>query len=146
DRDDRRLFADGLPVVVADHHDDEFGLVGCDDLARHLRPLDIAARVVADQAGIGAMLAQDVDLGLFGEGVFEPVGQPIGVGVAHHHDRGGGVGLLLRRGGRARIVDRRLAFLALVVAPVVPEPAAAAAKPVIVVVLLLLALRAIAPV
>ena len=55
---------------------------------------------------------------------------------------------LLRRGGRTRIVDRRLAFLALVVAPVVAEPAATAAEPVIIVVvlLLLLALRTIAPV
>src|ERR1700704_5283886 len=58
----RSLFADRLTVVVSDHHDDEFGFVGCDALARHLRPLDIAARVVADEAGIGAVLAHDADL------------------------------------------------------------------------------------
>jgi hypothetical protein len=108
--DRRLLFADGLTVVVADHHDDEFRLLGSDDLARHLRPLDVAARVVANEPGIGAMLAHDADLGLLRKGVFEPVGEPVGVGVAHDHDRGRGLGLLLRGSGRARIIDRRLAF------------------------------------
>src|SRR5262245_41519725 len=42
------LFADRLTVVVSDHHDDEFGLLGRNDLARHLRPLEIAALIVAD--------------------------------------------------------------------------------------------------
>ena len=39
----------------------------------------VAARVVADEPGIGAMLAHDADLGLLREGVFEPVGQPVGL-------------------------------------------------------------------
>src|SRR5262249_27409080 len=60
------LFADRLTVVVSDHHDDEFGLLGRNDLARHLRPLEIAALIVADQAGIGAMLTYDADLRVFG--------------------------------------------------------------------------------
>src|ERR1700756_1037081 len=73
------LFADRLTVVVSDHHDDEFGLLGRNDLARHLRPLEIAALIVADQAGIGAMLAHDADLRVLRKGIFEPVSQPIRV-------------------------------------------------------------------
>jgi hypothetical protein len=140
----RSLLADRLAIVVADHHDDELRLLGGDDLARHLRPLNVAARVVADEAGIGAMLAHDRDLGLLGKCVLEPVGQPVRVGVAHHHDGGGGLRLLLRWRRRARIVDGRFAFL---IAAVLPKPAALAAEPVVVViVVLLLALRTPAPI
>jgi hypothetical protein len=140
----RSLLADCLAIVVADHHDDQLGFVGGDDLARHLRPLDVAAGVVADEAGIGAMLAHDRNLGLLRKCVLEPVGQPVRVGVAHHHDRGGGLRLLLRRRWRARIVDRRFAFL---IPAVLTEPAALAAEPVVVViVILLLTLRTAAPI
>src|SRR4029077_4001969 len=143
----RGFLADRLTVVVADHHDDEVRFLGGDELARHLRPFDIAPLIVADQAGIGAMLADDPDLRFFREGIFKPVGQPVGVAVAYHHDGGGGFGLLLRGWRRARIVDGRLAFLlavGIVIAPVIP-PATAPAAPVVVVVLLL-ALRTIAPI
>src|SRR5262249_28051967 len=89
-----------------------------------------------------AMLAHDRDLRFFREGIFEPVGQPVRVAVAKHHDGGRGFRLFLRGWRRARIVDGRLAFLLTVgiVTPVIP--AAAPAAPVIVV--LLLALGAIA--
>src|SRR5262249_30929202 len=104
---------------------------GCDDLARGLWPFDgVAALVVADEAGVGAVLAHDADLGVFGEGVFQAIGQPIGVGIAYDHDRGGGVGFFSRRPGRLRIIDRRLA-LRLAPGPVLPgpaEPAAAAER------------------
>jgi hypothetical protein len=39
----RSLLTDGLPIIVSDHHDDEFGLLGNDDLPRHLRPFATAA-------------------------------------------------------------------------------------------------------
>src|SRR5262249_10272736 len=114
------------------------------DLARHLRPLGaVAARVITDQAGIGAMLAHHRDLRLFGKRVLEAIGQPIGIGVTHHHDRGRGFRFLLRRWGSTRIIDGRLALPVWVVAPVGVEPAA---EPVVVIVVLLLALRATAPV
>ena len=69
------LLADRLAVVEADHHHDEFRLLGRDDFARDLRPVDVAARLVADQAGIGACLRTIADLGRFGERVLEPVGR-----------------------------------------------------------------------
>ena len=75
----RGFLADRLTVVVADHHDDEVRFLGRDDLARHLRPFKVAPLVVADQAGIGAMLADDADLRFFREGIFKPVGQPVRV-------------------------------------------------------------------
>src|SRR5262249_16931725 len=59
----RGLLPDGLAIIVSDHHDDEFGFLGNDDLARHLRPLAIAARIVTDETGIGAMFAHDADFG-----------------------------------------------------------------------------------
>jgi hypothetical protein len=36
---------DGLAIIVSDHHDDELRFLGGDDLARHLRPLAIAALI-----------------------------------------------------------------------------------------------------
>ena len=91
----RCFFADRLTVVVSEHHDDEFRFLGRDDLARHLRPFEVAALVIADQTGIGAVLAHDGDLRVFREGVLEPIGQPIRIGVAHDDDRGRRLGLLL---------------------------------------------------
>src|SRR5262249_2686653 len=95
----RSLLTDGLAIVVPDHHDDELGFLGSDDLARQLRPFDIAALIVADETGRGAMFAHDADLGLLGKGIFKPVGKPVGVGIAHHHDLDRGI--LARRGWRS---------------------------------------------
>src|SRR6516162_11089686 len=78
----RSLLTDGLAIIVSDHHDDEFGFLGGNDLARHLRPFAIAAPIVADETGIGAMFAHDADLGLLGKSIFEPVGKPVSTGVA----------------------------------------------------------------
>jgi hypothetical protein len=96
----RNLLTDGLAIVVSDHHDDEFGFLGSDDLARHLRPLTIAALIVTNETGIGAMFAHDADLGLLGKGIFKPVSEPIGIGIAHHHDLDGGI---FARGGRRSV-------------------------------------------
>src|SRR5579864_7032210 len=62
------------------------------------------------------------DFGRIGKCIFQPVGKPIGHGVAHHHDRAGGrhrLGFRIRlaRAWRARAVDLHLR-LALVVAAV----------------------------
>src|SRR5262249_41463249 len=89
--------------VVSDHHDDELGLLGSDDLTRRLRPVDIAAPVIADETGIGAMLAHDADIGIIGVCIFKPVGEPVRVRVSHDDDFDGGV--LARRGRRcARVI------------------------------------------
>ena len=48
--------------------------------------IGLAALLGADQAGIGARLAQDADLGRLGEGFLQPVGEPVGHRVAEHHD------------------------------------------------------------
>ncbi len=128
----RSLFADGLAIVVSDHHDDELGLLGRDNLARHLRPFAIAALIVADETGSGAVFAHDADLGLLGKGIFKPVGNPVGVGIAHHHDLDRGI--LARRGRRSvRVIlgpllvgfsdphaGRRSSPFALAITPVVP--------------------------
>ncbi len=95
----RSLLTDGLAIVVSDHDDDELGFLGSDNLARHLRPFDLAALIVADETGSGAMFAHDADLGLLGKGIFKPVGKPVGVGIAHHHDLDRGI--LARRGRRS---------------------------------------------
>jgi hypothetical protein len=83
----RRALADRLAIVVADHHDDEFRLLGGDDLAHHLRPFHVAARVVADQARYRAVLAYDAEFRTIRECVLKPVGEPVGHRVADHHDR-----------------------------------------------------------
>src|SRR5262249_29392119 len=105
----RDLFADRLTVVVSDHHDDEFGLLGRNDLARHLRPFAIAALIVVDETGIGAMFSHDADFGLLGKSIFEPVGKPVSVRIAHHHDLDRGI--LARRGWRRVGVIRGLVLL-----------------------------------
>ena len=87
----RHLLAHRLTIVVADHHDDEFGSLGSNDLARHLWPLGITARVIADEAGIGAMFAHDADLGLLGVCIFKPVGEPVRVRISHDYDLDRGV-------------------------------------------------------
>src|SRR5262249_21139679 len=86
------------------HHDDEFGFLGSDDLARHLRPLAIAALIVTDEAGIGAMFAHDADLGFLGKGIFEPEGKPVSVRITHHHDVDRGI--IARRAWRRMRVIR----------------------------------------
>jgi hypothetical protein len=103
--------SDGLTIVIADHHDDEFRFLGRNDFACDLRPLGVPASIVADEAGIGAMFAYDPDLGFLGKGIFEAMSQPIGVAVAHDHHRDGGFRLLLRGCGSARIISRRFAIL-----------------------------------
>src|SRR5262249_38288175 len=67
-----------------------------------------AAPAVADQTGIGAVLAYDGNFGVLGKRIFETVGKPIGVRIAHDHDRGCGLGLLLRWARRMRIIRWRL--------------------------------------
>jgi hypothetical protein len=47
----RSLLTDALTIVVSDHHDDEFGFLGSDDLARYLRPFAIAALIVTKEIG-----------------------------------------------------------------------------------------------
>src|SRR5215472_16675265 len=105
----RSLFTDGLAIIVSDHHYDEVRLLGSDDLARHLRPLTIAALIVTNETGIGAMFAHDADLGLLGKGIFKPVGKPVSVGIAHNHDLDRGI--LTRRGRRSVGVIRGLLLL-----------------------------------
>src|SRR5262249_42441621 len=105
----RSLLTDGLAIVVSDHHDDEFGFLGSDDLARHLRPLAIATLIVTDETGIGAIFAHDPDLGLLGKGIFKPVGKPVSVGITHHHDLDRRI--LARRGRRRVGVIRGLLLL-----------------------------------
>src|SRR5262249_11978417 len=96
----RSLLTDGLAIIVSDHHDDEFGFLGSDDLARYLRPLAIAALIVTNETGISAMFAHDANLRLLGKGIFQPVGKPISVGIAHHHDFDRGIHA---RRGRGRV-------------------------------------------
>ena len=114
-----RGFPDLLAIVEADHHHHEFRLLGRDHFLGRLRPIGIfAARVVphlgADQAGRGAMPAQDADFRRVGEGLLEPIGEPIRHRIAEHHDRRlrrPAIGLLRRR--RLGIVHRRRAILPL---------------------------------
>src|SRR6516162_2364275 len=107
----RSLLTDGLAIIVSDHHDHEFGFLGSDDLARHLRPLALAARIVPDETGVGAMFAHDADLGLFGKGIFKPEGKPISVRITHHHDLDRGI--FARRRRRRMGVIRGLLLLVL---------------------------------
>ena len=99
----RSFLPDSLAIVVSDHHDDQVGLFGRDDLAHHLRPFAVAARVVADQTGLGAMFAHDADLGIVGKGVFKPGGEPVSVRIAHHHDLDRGIPALRARGSVGEI-------------------------------------------
>src|SRR6516225_7471064 len=99
----RSLLTDGLAIVVSDHHNDEFGFLGSDDLACHLRPFAIAALIVTDETGVGAMFAHDADLGFLGKGIFEPVGKPISVRITHHHDVDRGI-LARRAWRRVRVI------------------------------------------
>src|SRR5262245_1427388 len=85
------LFTDRLAIVVSDHHDDGFGFLGSDDLARHLRPLALEALIVTTETGLGAMFANDADFGLLGKGIFERVGRPVSVCITHHHDLDDGI-------------------------------------------------------
>src|SRR5262249_27646805 len=102
-------------------------------------PVGVGTGLVADETGIGAVLAYDRDLGLLGKSLLEPVGEPIGIGVAHYHDRGVGLRLLLRRRRRMRIVGRGLTLVAWIRREPTPERVAIEG-------LLLLALRTITPV
>src|SRR5215831_7655698 len=105
----RSLLTDGLAIVVSDHHHDEIGFLGSDDLARQLRPFAIAALIVTDETGIGVMFAYDADLGFLGKAIFKPVGKPISVRIAHHHDLDSSV--LVRRRRRRVGVIRGLLLL-----------------------------------
>src|SRR5215470_12132649 len=105
----RGLLTDGLAIIVSDHHNDEFGFLGNDDLARHLRPLAIAALIVTDETGIGAMFAHDADFGFLGKGIFKPEGKPVSVRITHHHDLDRGI--RARRGRRRVRVIRGLLLL-----------------------------------
>src|SRR5262249_12122743 len=78
----------------------ELRFLGNDDLARHLRPLAIAALIVTNETGIGAMFAHDADFGLLGKTIFKPKGKPISVGITHHHDLDPGI---LARCSRRRV-------------------------------------------
>ena len=51
----------------------------------------ITPRVVADEAGIRAMLANDADLGLLRVCIFKPVGEPVRVRISDDHDLDRGV-------------------------------------------------------
>jgi len=97
----RSFFTDRLAIVVSDHHDDEIGFLGGDDLARHLRPFAIATPIVTNETGIGAVFAHDADIGPLGKSLFKPVGQPVSVRIAHYHDLDRGI--LARRGRRWRV-------------------------------------------
>jgi hypothetical protein len=46
------------------------------------------------------VFAHDADLGLLGKGIFKPVSEPIGIGIAHHRDLDGGI---FARGGRRSV-------------------------------------------
>src|SRR6516164_3236833 len=105
----RSLLTDGLAIIVSDHYDDEVGFLGNDDLARHLRPLAIAALIVTDETGLGVMFAHDADFGLIGKGIFEPECKPVSVRITHHHDLDRGI--LARRGRRRVGVIRGLLLL-----------------------------------
>src|SRR5262249_56413907 len=75
--------------------------LGGNDLTRDLRPIGIAARVITDQPRVGAIFADDADLGLLGKCVFEPVGEPVRVRITHNHDLGRSI-LARSGGGRPR--------------------------------------------
>src|SRR5262245_43060863 len=82
----RNLLADRMTIVVSDHHHDDLGFLDSDSLARRLRPVEIAARVIADEAGIGTVFAHDADIGIIGVCIFKSVGEPVRVrkiGRAH---------------------------------------------------------------
>src|SRR5205807_9135072 len=85
-----------------------------------LRPVAFAPCIVADEAGIGAMLAHNADLGLLGEGLFEPVGQPVGVGIPDHYTGGRHLRLFLRRQGRTGLIRR--AFPTTTIVAVIARP------------------------
>ena len=87
----RHLLAHRLTIVIADHHDDNLGSLGSNDLARNLWPLGITPCVIADEAGLGAMFANDADLGLLGVRILKPIGEPVGVSISHDYDLDRGV-------------------------------------------------------
>src|SRR5262245_24851785 len=105
----RSLLTNGLAIIVSDHHDDELGFLGSDDLARHLRPFAIAGLLVTNETGIGAMFAHDADLGLLGKGIFKPKCKPVSVRISRYHDLDRGI--LARRGGGRVGVIRGLLLL-----------------------------------
>ena len=116
------LFADILPVADAEHHDHIIGLLGTEDVAGDAPPVEIAFDVVAEQAGINLVLANDADLGRVGERILKTIGQPVGHAVAEHHHRRRRRDLLgfrvqLARGRRTRIIGRCLLLKIAVVLP-----------------------------
>ena len=102
-------FADAAAVGEPDHHHDVVRLLGVEQVARRRGPvIRLVAGIDADQSRIGAMLAQDADLGRVGECFFQPEGKPVGHRVAEHHDLRGRRDVGAPRRGRARGIDRRL--------------------------------------
>src|SRR5262249_32818861 len=79
-----------------------------------LRPLDLAARVVANDTRVRALLAHDADLRLLRVSILKSIGEPVGHTIAHDDDVGRGrlVCLALRL-RRDRIIRRRFTLLAL---------------------------------
>jgi hypothetical protein len=94
----RSFITDGLAIVVSDHHDHQLGFSAAMISRANLRPFAIAALIVTDETGISAMFAHDANLGFLGKGIFKPIGKPISVRIAHHHDLDRGI--LARRGRR----------------------------------------------
>ena len=94
----RDAIPDRLPVVHADHHHDEIGLLGREDFLGALRPVEFLLGFRADQPAIGAMLADDAELGRLGKQILEAVSEPVGHRIAHdHHGLRGGLRFARRR-------------------------------------------------
>ena len=94
--------ADVLAVADAEHHDHVVGLLLREDIARDVPPVEIAFRLVAQQAGIYLVLTDDGDFRRVRKRVFQSIGEPVGHAVAHHHDRRRGRGCIRIRLARAR--------------------------------------------
>ena len=80
-----RRLADRDAVVEAEHDDDGVRLLGGEDALGGGGPVGrIALGLILDQAGDGLVLADHAHVGLFGIGILETVGEPVGHGVAEH--------------------------------------------------------------
>ena len=105
-------FTDRLTVGEPDHHHDDIRLLGGENVARGLdRIIGLAAGLDLDQPAIGAVLARDAEFRRFGECLLEPIAEPVGHGIAQHHDVGRRRRVMLARRRRLGEIDRRLAAL-----------------------------------